>query len=132
MNKRLFVGGIPFSTTKDELTSLFTEVGVVTSASIIADKFTGQSKGFGFVEMETEEQAEAGIAKYNGFELGGRKLSVAEAKPMEPRKFESRGGFGGARGSFGGRREGGRGSFGRDGRGGGGGRRGGFSGRGGR
>lgn len=125
MNKRLFVGGIPFSTTKDELTSLFTEVGTVTSASIIADKFTGQSKGFGFVEMETEEQAEAGIAKFNGYELGGRKLSVAEAKPMEPRRFEARGGFGGGR-SFGGRREGGRGSFGRDGRGGGGRRRGGY------
>jgi RNA recognition motif-containing protein len=132
LNKRLFVGGIPFSTTKDELASLFSQVGTVADASIIADRFTAESKGFGFVEMETEEGAEAAIAKFNGYDLGGRKLSVAEARPMEPRKSEGRGGFGGGRRSFGGRREGGRGGFGRDGRGGGGRRRGGFQGRGGR
>ena len=131
MNKRLFVGGIPFSTSKDELTSLFSQFGKVVSTSIIADKFTNQSKGFGFVEMETEDEAKVAIEKLNGYELDGRKLMVAEAKPMEPRKFERRG-FGSGERSFRGRREGGRGSFGRDGRGGGGRRRGGFQGRGGR
>lgn len=131
MNKRLFVGGLPFSTTKDELTSLFTEVGTVASASIIADKFTGQPKGFGFVEMETEEQAQEAMTKFNGYEMGGRKLAVAEAKPMESRRSDG-GGFRGGGRSFGGRREGGRVSFGRDGRGGGGGHRGGYQGRGGR
>ncbi len=131
MNKRLFVAGIPFSTSKNELESLFSQFGKVVSASIIADKFTNQSKGFGFVEMDTEDEAKIALEKLNGYEFGGRKLIVAEAKPMEPRKFERRG-FGGGGRSFGGRREGGRGSFGRDSRGGGGRRRGGFQGRGGR
>ncbi len=126
MNKRLFVGGLPFSATRDEITSLFGQVGTVTSVNIIMDKFSGNPKGFGFVEMETEEQTGAAIAKFDGFDMGGRTITVAEAKPME----ERRPGSGGRDRSFPPRREGGRGSMGRDGtRGGGAGRRGGFQGR---
>ncbi len=117
MNKRLFVAGLPFSTTEEELRTLFTEVGVVVSVNIITDRETGRSKGFGFVEMETGEEAANAIAKLNDTEFGGRKLVVAEAKPMEERRErpQGRGGFG-ARRSFGGgpRREGGRGNFGRN------------------
>jgi len=131
MNKRLFVGGLPFSATKDEVTSLFGQVGTVTSVNIIMDKFSGNPKGFGFVEMAIDEEAAAAVAKFNGFEMGGRTLTVAKAKPMEERRpgggRDYRGG-GGDR-SFPPRREGGRGSFGRDGTSGGGaGPRGGFSG----
>ena len=127
MNKRLFVAGLPFSSTQDDLKTLFSEVGTVVSAAIINDRETGRSKGFGFVEMETLEEADAAIKKFNGSDFGGRKLIVAEAKPMEERgnRPDHRGGFGGGRGGFGrrenfGRREGGRGNFGRDERGGGG------------
>jgi cold-inducible RNA-binding protein len=128
MNKRLFVGGLPFSATKDEITSLFGQVGTVSSVNIIMDKFSGNPKGFGFVEMGTEEEATAAVAKFNGYDMGGRTLTVAEAKPMEERR-PGGGGYRGGDRSFPPRREGGRGSFGRDGtRGGGAGRRGGFSG----
>jgi RNA recognition motif-containing protein len=115
MNKRLFVAGLPFSSTQDELRDLFASVGNVTSASIITDRETGRSKGFGFVEMETPEEAESAITKLNDTDFGGRKLIVAEAKPMEDRhdRPQRPGGFG-KRESFG-RREGGRGSFGRNG-----------------
>lgn len=119
MNKRLFVAGLPFSTTEEELKNLFSGVGTVVSANVIIDRATGRSKGFGFVEMETPEMATEAISKLNDTEFGGRKLIVAEAKPMEERRERpqgSRGGFGGGR-NFGGgpRREGGRGSFGRGG-----------------
>lgn len=115
MNKRLFVAGLPFSTTGDELRDLFSAAGNVTSATIINDRETGRSKGFGFVEMETIEEVEAAIKKLNDTDFGGRKLVVAEAKPMEDRhdRPQRSGGFG-KRGEFG-RREGGRGNFGRDG-----------------
>ena len=119
MNKRLFVAGLPFSTTQDELKTLFADAGNVTSASVIMDRMTGQSKGFGFVEMETVEEAEKAISTLNETDFGGRKLIVAEARPMEERS-DSRGGFGGRPGGFrdqrpgfGKRREGGRGKFGR-------------------
>ncbi|HJY99064.1 MAG TPA: RNA-binding protein [Patescibacteria group bacterium] len=112
MNKRLFVAGLPFTTTEEELRNLFTEVGVVVSVKIITDRETGRSKGFGFVEMETPEEATGAIAKLNDTDFGGRKLVVAEAKPMEERPRRE---FGGGQKTFG-RREGGRGSFGRDGR----------------
>lgn len=129
MNKRIFVAGLPFSTTDEELKNLFQGEGSVVSANIITDRETGRSKGFGFVEMETEEEAGNAITKLNDSEFGGRKLIVNEARPREerPRREDGyRGGFkarsGGFRGqgrSFGERREGGRGNFGRDGRGGG-------------
>lgn len=121
MNKRLFVAGLPFSTTDEELKNLFQGVGNVVSVTIINDRDTGRSKGFGFVEMESEEEVKAAIAKFNDSEFGGRKLIVNIAKPREERprsggsdRFRERsGGFRGQRRSFGQRREGGRGNFGR-------------------
>lgn len=127
MNKRLFVAGLPFSTTDEELNNLFQGAGNVASAVVIKDRDTGRSKGFGFVEMETEEEAGSAISKFNDSEYGGRKLIVSEARPKEDRSRDDHrggfrqgaGGFRGQRKSFGKRREGGRGNFGRDGRGGG-------------
>ena len=119
MNKRLFVAGLPFSATDEELRNLFQDFGNVVSATIITDRETGRSNGFGFVEMEKEEEAESAMAKLNESDFGGRKLVVNEAKPREERPQggrgyrQSSGGFGGQRKSFGGRREGGRGNFGR-------------------
>ena len=85
MAKKLYVGGISYSTTNDGLKSAFAQVGEVTSATIIMDKMTGRSKGFGFVEMANDSDADAAIEKWNGQELEGRKLTVNEARPMEPR-----------------------------------------------
>lgn len=119
MNKRLFVAGLPFSTTSDELKTLFVEFGNVVSATVITDRETGRSKGFGFVEMETEEETQKAMAGMNDTEFGGRKLIVNIARPKEdrPRRDgfggQRHGGFGGPRKSFGRRREGGRGNFGR-------------------
>jgi len=112
----LFVAGLPFSTTSEELKSLFEQVGVVVSSNIITDRETGKSRGFGFVEMETPEAANEAITKFNDSEYGGRKIVVNIAKPQEKRDFgggrnDGRGGFSGGK-NFG-RREGGRGSFGR-------------------
>ena len=103
MAKRLFIGGLPFSSTEDELKTLFAQAGTVVSATIIIDKFSGRSKGFGFVEMSTDEEATKAIETLNNTELGGRKLIVAEAKPMEERRpggddRGGRGGYGGGRG----------------------------------
>lgn len=113
MNKRLFVAGLPFSTTDEELKNLFLGVGSVVSANVIIDRDSGKSKGFGFVEMENPEEAENAIAKLNGSDFGGRTLVVNEARPQEERP--NRGGFGNRRQSFGKRREGGRNNFGRNG-----------------
>jgi len=110
MSKRLYVGGLPFKTTEEELNTLFTGHGAVTSAKLITDKFTGQSRGFGFVEMSNDAEATTAIEKLNGSDFGGRKLTVNEARPMEPRT-----GGGGGRGGFGGGRggdRGGRGGYG--------------------
>ncbi len=85
MGSKLYVGGLPYSTTESELTTLFATHGTVESARVIADKFTGQSRGFGFVEMSTPEEAKAAITALNGSEMGGRSLTVNEAKPQEPR-----------------------------------------------
>lgn len=104
MNKRLFVAGLPFETTEAELKELFTKAGVVVSATIIIDKFSGRSKGFGFVEMETPEEATNAITTLNETDFGGRKLVVAEAKPQEKREYsggnDRRGGGGDNRGGF--------------------------------
>lgn len=112
MNKRLFVAGLPFTTSEAELKELFTKAGVVVSASIIIDKFSGRSKGFGFVEMETAEEATNAITTLNETDFGGRKLVVAEAKPQEKREYsggndrrgggDNRGGYGRDRRSGGG------------------------------
>lgn len=80
--KKLYVGGLPFKTGDDELNSLFANYGKVISAKVIKDKFSGRSRGFGFVEMEDDNEALAAIAKLNGSEYEGRKLVVNEARPM--------------------------------------------------
>jgi RNA recognition motif-containing protein len=94
MGSRIFVGGLPYSTDDAKLNELFAPHGTVTSAQVVTDKFTGQSRGFGFVEMGSESEAAAAIEALNGTELDGRTLTVNEARPMEPRA----GGGGGFRG----------------------------------
>jgi cold-inducible RNA-binding protein len=106
MAKKLFVGGLPYATTDDELKEYFSAAGTVASAQVIMDKFSGRSKGFGFVEMSSDEEADKAIEMFNGKDFGGRSLAVNEARPRTeggPRGG-SRGGFGGGRGGFGGRR----------------------------
>ena len=93
MGSKLYVGGLPYSTTESQLTTIFAAHGTVESARVIADKFTGQSRGFGFVEMSTSEEAQAAISALNGSQMYGRSLTVNEAKPMEPRSGGGR--FGG-------------------------------------
>lgn len=85
MAKRLFVGGLPFSMGDQELSSLFAAHGSVVSANVIMDKFSGRSKGFGFVEMSSDEEAQAAIAALNNSDVGGRNIVVNEARPMEER-----------------------------------------------
>lgn len=80
MNKRLFVGGLPYETTEDELKKSFSEFGTVESANIITDKMSGKSKGFGFVEFSSAEEAEE-AKSLNGKDFGGRTLTVDEARP---------------------------------------------------
>ena len=95
MQKRLFVGGLSYNTEENEVRDLYAQAGEVVSASIIRDKFTQQSRGFGFVEMATEEQAAEAIKRFNGTQLGGRNLVVNESRPQEKKSFG--GGDGGFR-----------------------------------
>jgi RNA recognition motif-containing protein len=81
MNTKLFVGGLPFKTTSDELQQHFAAAGNVVSAQIITDKFSGRSKGFGFVEMSSADEAQKAIEMFNGQDFGGRSLAVNEARP---------------------------------------------------
>lgn len=85
MATNLFVGSLPYSTTDDELKAHFEQAGTVTSARVITERETGRSKGFGFVEMGSDEEAQKAIAELNGKELGGRELVVNEARPREDR-----------------------------------------------
>lgn len=85
MAKKLFVGGIPFSCTNEALKAHFEQAGAVESATIIMDRATGRSKGFGFVEMTTEEEAEKAISMLNGSDMEGRSINVSEARPMTER-----------------------------------------------
>jgi len=85
MAKKLYVGGIPYSTTEDDLKAVFAEIGEVTSAAIIIDKMTGRSKGFGFVEMANDADADKAIEEMNGKDFQGRTLTVNEARPLEER-----------------------------------------------
>lgn len=85
MEKKLFIGGIPYTTTEEAIKAAFEQAGVVVSVKIITDRMSGRSKGFGFVEMETEEGAQAAIDMWNGKDFEGRKLIVNEARPMEER-----------------------------------------------
>ena len=96
MGSKVYVGGLPYSATEAEVEALFAEHGTVESARVITDKYTGQSRGFGFVEMSTPEEAQAAISALHSSEMGGRTLTVNEAKPMAPRS--SGGGFGGGGG----------------------------------
>ncbi|MGQ0809643.1 MAG: RNA recognition motif domain-containing protein, partial [Nitrospiraceae bacterium] len=104
MGSKIYVGGLPYSATEQQLSDVFAAHGSVESARVITDKFTGQSRGFGFVEMATAEEAQKAIAALHGTEMGGRTLTVNEAKPQEPR---SGGGRSGGGGGFGGGRSGG-------------------------
>jgi RNA recognition motif-containing protein len=115
---KLYVGNLAFATSSQDLQELFAQAGTVESASVVEDRETGRSRGFGFVEMSSKEEGAAAISQFNGKEVNGRALNVNEAKPREPRS----GGGGGGRGGFGGG-GGGRGGFGggRGGNGGGGG-----------
>ena len=128
MSMKLYVGNLAFQTSSNDLQQLFAQAGTVESASVIEDRDTGRSRGFGFVEMSSKEEGEAAISQFNGKEFNGRNLTVNEARPREDRGG-NRGGGGGGRGGFGGGggRGGNRGGYG----GGGGGGRGGYGGGGG-
>jgi cold-inducible RNA-binding protein len=102
MGKKLYVGGLNYDTTQDGLKDAFSQAGTVESATIITDKFSGRSKGFGFVEMATDEEAKKAIDMYDGKELDGRTIKVNEARPMEERPRRS-GGFDRGNGGGGGR-----------------------------
>ncbi len=98
MGNKLYVGSLPYSTTEQQLTDMFAEHGAVQSAKVISDRYTGQSRGFGFVEMATEEEAQKAITALNGAAMGGRTLVVNEARPQEKRPYGGGGGGGGGRG----------------------------------
>jgi RNA recognition motif-containing protein len=105
MGKKLFVGKLPFSATDHDLNEIFSQVGQVVSAKVIMDRETGRSKGFGFVEFSTDEEAANAISQFNGADYGGFAMVVNEARPMAPREGGPRGGFGGGGGGgFGGGR----------------------------
>ncbi len=89
---KLYVGNLPFRTTEDDLRELFSQAGAVRSARVVTDRDTGRSRGFGFVEFDSDTDGEAAIARFNGYDMGGRALTVNEARPQEPR-----GGGGGGR-----------------------------------
>jgi cold-inducible RNA-binding protein len=106
MSMKLYVGNLSFQTSSEDLQQLFSQVGTVDSVNVIEDRETGRSRGFAFVEMSSSEEGNAAIQQFNGHDVGGRTLTVNEAKPREDRG--SRGGFGGGRnnsnrGGFGGR-----------------------------
>ena len=100
MSIKLYVGNLAFRTSSEDLQQLFSQAGTVESASVVEDRDTGRSRGFGFVEMASKEEGEAAIAQFNGKELDGRNLTVNEARPREDRG--NRGGGGGGRGGYGG------------------------------
>ncbi len=99
MSMKLYVGNLSYQTSSDDLQQMFAKAGTVESASVVEDRETGRSRGFGFVEMSSNEEGKAAIEQFNGQEMGGRALNVNEAKPREDR--------GGSRGGFGGNRNGG-------------------------
>jgi cold-inducible RNA-binding protein len=104
MAKKLYVGNLPYSFSDQDLQGLFSQVGNVTSAQVIMDRASGRSKGFGFVEMSSDDEAKEAINRLHGKDHGGRPLTVNEARPMEPRENRSGGGggggFGGGRSRF--------------------------------
>src|ERR671911_1424269 len=102
MGQKLYVGNLSYNTTSSDLEQLFSQHGTVQSAEVIADRDTGRSKGFGFVQMGTDEEAQAAIAALHGQEHDGRALTVNEAKPREDRPRGGGGGYGGGGGRGGG------------------------------
>jgi len=98
MGKKLYVGNLPFSATDASVSEAFSAYGTVESSKVITDRDTGRSKGFGFVEMSTEQEAQLAISKMNGAQWEGRAMTVNEAKPMAPRENRGGGGFGGGGG----------------------------------
>lgn len=98
MATRIYVGGLPYTATEQDLQNLFTPSGTVSSVTLVTDKYTGQAKGFGFVEMSTDAESQAAINSLNGTQMGGRTLTVNEAKPREDRSSGG-GGYGGGGGS---------------------------------
>jgi len=125
MSRKIYVGNLPWSTTSADLEAMFSPHGAVRAAEVISDRETGRSRGFGFVEMETDEGLQAAISALNGHEVNGRPLTVNEARERTPRAGGGGGGGGGGRGGYGGGGGGGRGGYGG---GGGGGGRGGYGG----
>lgn len=95
MAKKLYIGGLPYSTTEDQLRDAFSQAGSVSSTVVIMDKMSGRSKGFGFVEFANDDDAAKAIDMWNGKDFGGRTLTVNEARPMEPRRDFRGGGNGG-------------------------------------
>ncbi len=97
MGKKLYVGNLPYGTSQADLETLFAEAGSVESVNLITDRYSGQSRGFGFVEMTTDEEAKTAIERFDGYDLNGRPLKVNEARPMGERSGggRSRGGGGG-------------------------------------
>ena len=124
MGNKLYVGNLPYSVRDEDLQQSFGQFGAVTSAKVMMERDTGRSKGFGFVEMGSDAEAQAAITGMNGQPLGGRSVVVNEARPMEARPPRT-GGFGGGGGGYGGGGSGGGGGYGGGGGGGGGGRSGG-------
>jgi RNA recognition motif-containing protein len=108
MGSKIYVGGLPYSATEQQLTDLFSPYGTVESVRVITDKITGQSRGFGFVEMASAEEAKRAIQALNATQLGGRTLTVNEARPQESRGGGGGGYGGGGGGGRGGPRGGGR------------------------
>jgi RNA recognition motif-containing protein len=99
---KLYVGNLAFQTSSEDLQELFAQAGTVESASVVEDRETGRSRGFGFVEMSSNEEGQKAIEQFNGKEVNGRSLNVNEAKPREDRGGRGGGGGGGGRGGYGG------------------------------
>jgi len=115
VSKKLYVGNLPYNTTDDSLKQFFASAGEVTSANVIIDKMTGRSRGFGFIEMANDDEADKAVETFNGQDFEGRKLVVNEARPLSerpPRRSFGGGTGGGGRGGFGGSRGGHGGGFG--------------------
>ena len=103
MNRKLYVGNIPFETNENDLQALFAEVGQVESVNVVRDRETGRARGFAFVEMSTDQGAQAAVSQLHDRSFGGRRLTVNEARPQTPRSGGGGGGYGRSGGGGGGR-----------------------------
>lgn len=104
-NKKLFVGNLPYSVTEDQLRELFAQAGTVEAVTLISDKYTGRAKGFGFVEMSTEEEAQEAVKKFNQYSMDNRNIAVDVAKPMTERSDRGPRSYGNDNRGGGGRRD---------------------------